>query len=449
MNTKNLVLNCIRHRDNPKIPLMFRAVPAVNEKLINHFKLKDLENDWEKMIEILGADIFSDGETLGAFTTYIPKYAGPSFEAIYEPNHFFIWGIKPEYIYLGSGREIIFHKNPPLAKIETPDELRKYKFPETGWFDFGTYKRVVTAKKESFEEQKEINPQFLKRSDIYFINTFCFNSIFMTSIFMRGFENMLMDLLSNRFFAKTLIDKIGEFYLDFTIKNLDAIGDRLDLYGIWDDFVAILEKIVEQSVKDNSNLIINKVSAGDYFRICEIGYNANAYFKEKEEELTPKKKYLAMADGRDCGLRKLDESSETAFADWYKNDSHCGGHPWEICRGGNSTHVSLYLYQVENGWKLRLAGSSRARVVETVKMALAFYLNKIPFILEKAEEILRMITGIDFIGIVPETIIPRYCYGFFPDDNRINDFMNLGFERAKEIIEKSYWYPIKEVRLIT
>ena len=236
MDTKNLVLNCIRHRDNPKIPLMFRAVPAVNEKLINHFKLKDLENDWGEMIEILGADIFSDGETLGAFTTYIPKYAGPSFEAIYEPNHFFIWGIKPEYINSGSGKEIIFHKNPPLAKIETPDELRKYKFPETGWFDFGTYKRVVTAKKESFEEQKEINPQFLKRSDIYFINTFCFNSIFMTSIFMRGFENMLMDLLSDRFFAKKLIDKIGEFYLDFTIKNLDAIGDRLDLYGIWDDF---------------------------------------------------------------------------------------------------------------------------------------------------------------------------------------------------------------------
>jgi len=216
-----------------------------------------------------------------------------------------------------------------------------------------------------------------------------------------------------------------------------------------DESVAILEKIVERSLKDNSNLIINKVSAGDYFRFCEIGYNANAYFKDKEEELTPKEKYLAMADGRDCGLRKLDESSETAFANWYKNDSHCGGHPWEICRGGNSTHISLYLYQVENGWKLRLAGSSSARVIETVKMALAFYLNKIPFILEKAEEILRMIKGIDFIGIVPETIIPRYCYGFFPDEDRINDFMNLDFERVKEIIEKSYWYPIKEVRLIT
>ncbi|MHB8279641.1 MAG: hypothetical protein ACYDIA_18595, partial [Candidatus Humimicrobiaceae bacterium] len=203
-----------------------------------------------------------------------------------------------------------------------------------------------------------------------------------------------------------------------------------------DESVAILEKIVEQSVKDNSNLIISKVSAGDYFRFCEIGYDANEYFKNKEEELTPKEKYLAMADGRDCGLTKLDETIEKAFANWYKNDSHCGGHPWEICRGGNSTHISLYLYQAEKGWKLRLAGSSSVRVVETVKMALALYINNISFVLEKAEEILRMIKGIDFIGIVPETIIPRYCHGFFPDEDRINDFMNLGFERVKEIIEK-------------
>jgi len=236
MNTKDMILNSIRHRENLKIPLMFRAVPAVSEKLINHFKLRDLEDDWEEMIEKIGADVFSDGETLGAFTTYIPKYAGPRFESVYEPNHFFIWGIKPEYIYLGSDREIVFHKNPPLAKIETSDELSKYEFPETTWFNFNTYKRVVTAKKESFKEQKEINPRFLKRSDKDFNNTFCFNSIFMTSIFLRGFENMLMDLLSNKMFAKTLIDKIGEFYFNFTIKNLEAIGPRLDLYGIWDDF---------------------------------------------------------------------------------------------------------------------------------------------------------------------------------------------------------------------
>jgi len=56
-----------------------------------------------------------------------------------------------------------------------------------------------------------------------------------------------------------------------------------------------------------------------------------------------------------------------------------------------------------------------------------------------------MIKGIDFIGIVPENVFPRYCHGFFPDEDRTIDFMNLGYERVEEIIEKSYWYPIKEI----
>jgi len=123
---------------------------------------------------------------------------------------------------------------------------------------------------------------------------------------------------------------------------------------------------------------------------------------------------MAMADGRDCGLTKLDEGSESAFEKWYKIESHCGGHPWEICRGGNSTHISLFICLAENGWNLRLAGCSRARVAETVKMALALHTNNIPFILEKAEEIIRMIKGIDYIGIVPETVIPVYCHSLFP-----------------------------------
>ena len=33
-----------------------------------------------------------------------------------------------------------------------------------------------------------------------------------------------------------LIGKIGEFMLEFCIRNLDSIGDEIDLYGFWDDF---------------------------------------------------------------------------------------------------------------------------------------------------------------------------------------------------------------------
>jgi len=70
MDTKTLVINSIKHKAIDKIPMMYRGEPQINNRLIEYFNLGSLEDDWEKLIKLLGADIFSDGETLGAFTTY-------------------------------------------------------------------------------------------------------------------------------------------------------------------------------------------------------------------------------------------------------------------------------------------------------------------------------------------------------------------------------------------
>ena len=37
------------------------------------------------------------------------------------------------------------------------------------------------------------------------------------------------------------------------------------------------------------------------------------------------------------------------FEDWLENHER-GGHPWEICRGGNSTHISLYVCKNDQGF---------------------------------------------------------------------------------------------------
>lgn len=96
-------------------------------------------------------------------------------------------------------------------------------------------------------------------------------------------------------------------------------------------------------------------------------------------------------------------------------------------------------------WTLRLAGSSVGRVEETVRIALALIDHHIPFILSEAEEILRMVTGTDYIGIVPEYVFPRYCYGLFPKDDKIIDFMNLDREKEDRIIPLVYWYPLEQI----
>ena len=82
-------------------------------------------------------------------------------------------------------------------------------------------------------------------------------------------------------------------------------------------------------------------------------------------------------------------------------------------------------------------------------MAVALHENDIPFELSQAEEIARMITGNDYIGIVPDHITPRYCHSLFPKEDQIIDFMNLGYEREiiPEIVKRSYWYPLEGIEI--
>jgi hypothetical protein len=84
-----------------------------------------------------------------------------------------------------------------------------------------------------------------------------------------------------------------------------------------------------------------------------------------------------------------------------------------------------------------------------IRMAVALYNRRVPFILHKGEAILKMVTGEDYIGIVPDHVFPRYCHRFFPAEDRIIDFMNLGHENVKEIIKNAFWYPLKPVLLLS
>ena len=211
--------------------------------------------------------------------------------------------------------------------------------------------------------------------------------------------------------------------------------------GILEGDIEILKKVAIQSSDDTEKSYIQEMTAGKFFDYCRMGYEANDYFKGKE--MTSLEMYEAFSDGRHEGLTEIDLDSVEAYTDWHNKRSG-GGHPWEICRGGNSTHISLYVEKKDKGWYLWLAGSSSARVNETAKFAIAFYKNNVPFKLTQAEEIYKMICGTDYIGIVPKEIFPRYCHSHFSDDDEIIiDFMNLGWEETDKIIAAAEWYTIE------
>ncbi len=107
-----------------------------------------------------------------------------------------------------------------------------------------------------------------------------------------------------------------------------------------------------------------------FFRCCQMGYAANHY--EGSDTLSPKELYRKYADMRDEGLLDIDENSPKAFAHWLKHRPG-GGHPWEVCRGGNSTHVSLFVRKEDAGFYFDVAGKSWGRSIETIKFFLAIH----------------------------------------------------------------------------
>jgi hypothetical protein len=212
--------------------------------------------------------------------------------------------------------------------------------------------------------------------------------------------------------------------------------------GLTKKDIAVLAKIVEQSADNYPSQGITEMTSGKFFAFCRIGYDANGYFK-RNLDISNVDAYRAFSDGRDDGLKEINPDSAEEFTEWFTRGDWRFGHPWEVCRGGNSTHISLYVSRNNSEWTLRLGGSSSTRVNETVKFAIALYNNNIPFTLSQADEIYTMVTASDYIGIVPKEVFPRYCHSLFPDEDNIIDFMRLNWEDTDKIIEATKWYPVK------
>lgn len=210
--------------------------------------------------------------------------------------------------------------------------------------------------------------------------------------------------------------------------------------------VAEFVKCASEQDSDRRRLTnhLKEMTANDFFSFCALGYKENNY---EGYELTPREQYYKHADGRDDGLGEIDGDSPEAFHEWYNDRNHHGGHPWEVCRGGNSTHVSLYVHEDEDGYTLTVAGDAWTRTIESVKFYLALHRAGLPVYMMEAAALADRLTEKEKIGIVPEGVMPAYCHSYFPNEHII-DFMNLPDENREELLQHCVWQKEPAVSLL-
>lgn len=180
------------------------------------------------------------------------------------------------------------------------------------------------------------------------------------------------------------------------------------------------------------NTEVSSMTAADYFKYCRIAYLA---WKRKEEtvdeSLSGREMYARYADGRHEGLLDIDPASEQEFADWI-DGTHpkrgVGGHPWEIKRGGNTTHIDLTVSRPslfrKVGFKVELRGESTGRMVETMRMFLAIHEAKIPISIANPEGVRKRLLEQDNIGIIPSYASLHRAKQHFEKDEDVFDVMH-------------------------
>ena len=143
-----------------------------------------------------------------------PPYIGPAL-----PPGTDIWGVTRRDVSYGSGsyNEISHY---PLAGEWTPARLSEHAWPDPAWFDYESLPAVIAS-----------GPGALADSCIMVTN----GNIFETSWYMRGFEQMLMDVMTDEELVHAIMGRVTDFYVAFFSRILEAAPGQIDLVFTADD----------------------------------------------------------------------------------------------------------------------------------------------------------------------------------------------------------------------
>jgi len=145
-------------------------------------------------------------------------YVGPDYIGPPQADGWDVWGVHRRDVSYGPGSysEIDHH---PLAGIKTIDDVLAHKWPDPNWYDVSVMPERIAA----------------AHGDREYCIIIAMGNIFEPSWYMRGFEQMFMDLLTEPELSHAILEKVAEFQIKFFRQVLAASNGEIDLAFTADD----------------------------------------------------------------------------------------------------------------------------------------------------------------------------------------------------------------------
>ena len=210
MNSRERVLLALNHEQTDILPfsLGFGLSEPVLKALAAEMKLPDAR-DAKALVE-----------SKSDLRWVAPRYIGPKDRNVRSADgrETDIWGVERRSVSYGEGcyDEICRH---PLRDFSDAEALKGYRFPSPDWFDYSALPEIIRKAQAG-------GPRAIVVGNA---------NLFETAWYMRGLENMMMDLIAEPDFAAELMRRVTDYYCEFVGRCLEAAKGQIDLIFTADD----------------------------------------------------------------------------------------------------------------------------------------------------------------------------------------------------------------------
>jgi uroporphyrinogen decarboxylase len=214
-DSRQRVLDAIKHNKYDKIPLDFWSTKETDEKLLKYLNLTNRS----QLLDEFDVDIvYIEG----------PEYIGPTLTQYSDGYDDDIWGVRRKTCYAGEAEKKQSYKtvdHSPLEAATSVDEILNYNhWPTPDDYDYQCIKQQCK--------------QAGNRAVFFMGDRLNRIAQFKPAMYLRGMEQLLMDTALNPDIFEAIIDKISSFYNEYLTRILTAADGMIDVVVTGDDFGA-------------------------------------------------------------------------------------------------------------------------------------------------------------------------------------------------------------------
>ncbi len=215
MDSRARVALALAHKEPDHVPIDYWAASEITTRLLNRFGLSSKE----ELLQRFNVDFrYIDG----------PAYVGPE-PAVQADgaieDHF---GVPRKRVSYGEGNqsgtysEVIAY---PLENATSVEEVKRYpKWPRVEWFDYEPVREQARQARELGKVVVFMGDRLNRCAQLK------------PAMYIRGVEQILMDLYENEDIARALFQHIADFYCDYLRCTLEAADGNIDIVFTGDDF---------------------------------------------------------------------------------------------------------------------------------------------------------------------------------------------------------------------